>query len=68
MAKNLTLQDCFFREYRKGNVAKANLIDSDFKDLVDQYYSGAINFAEYSRLFYKQALKLIINRLNAYPI
>ena len=68
MAKNLTFQDYFFQEYKKGNVTKANLIDSDFKDLVAQYHSGAINFAEYSKLFYKQALKLIMNRLNVYSI
>lgn len=68
MAKNLTLQDYFLQEYNKGNVSNANLVDSDFADLVDQYYNGIINFAEYSRLFYKQALKLIINRLNVYPI
>jgi len=68
MVRNLTLQDYFLLEYKRGNVAKANLVDSDFADLIQQYYNGTLTFAEYSNQFYKTALKLIMRRTNSYPI
>jgi hypothetical protein len=68
MAKNLTLQDYFLQEYNKGNISKANLVDSDFADLVQQYHNGTLTFAEYSKQFYRTALKLIMRRTNSYPL
>lgn len=61
-------KDYFLQEYKKGNVAKANLVDTDFSDLVELYNSGTITFNEYSRLFYKRAIELIVKRLRIYPI
>ena len=68
MEKHSILEDCFLLEYTRGNVAKANLVDTDFSDLVKQYHSGIINFTEYSKQFYKLALRLITKRTNTYPI
>lgn len=68
MAKSSILEDYFLQEYKKGNIAKANLTDVDFEDLVKQYNSGSINFTTYSNKFYKLALELIIKRVGVYPI
>lgn len=68
MEKHSTLEDYFLQEYRKGNIARANLLDTDFDDLVKQYRNGDIAFIEYSRKFYKRALDLIIKRVGVYPI
>lgn len=68
MEKHLTLEDYFLQEYRKGNIAKANLLDTDFDDLVKQYRNGDITFIEYSKRFYKRALELIMKRVDVYPI
>lgn len=68
MASHLTLEDYFLREYQKGSVARANLVDTDFTELVKKYNNGELTFQEYSNQFYKTALGLIINRVKSYPI
>lgn len=59
----LTLEDLFLEEYHKGNVTKANLVDTDFEVLVKQYNKGDITFNEYYTKFYNLALNLIKQRL-----
>lgn len=59
----LTPEDLFLEEFHKGNVAKANLIDTDFESLVKQYNDGNITFVEYSEQFYTLAVNLIKQRL-----
>lgn len=59
----LTSEDLFLEEYHKGNVSKANLVDTDFEILTKQYNNGNITFAEYRIKFYNLALNLIKQRL-----
>lgn len=59
----LTLEDLFLEEYHKGNITKANLVDTDFEVLVKQYNKGDITFNEYYTKFYNLALNLIKQRL-----
>ena len=59
----LTSEDLFLKEYRKGDVTKANLVDTDFEVLVEQYNKGDITFNEYYTKFYNLALNLIKQRL-----
>lgn len=59
----LTSEDLFLEEYHKGNVTKANLVDTDFEVLAKQYNKGDITFAEYRIKFYNLALNLIKQRL-----
>lgn len=63
MENLMTLEDCFLQEYKNGNITKANLIDNDFEDLVEQYRNGFIDFLEYSEKFYRKALNLIKERI-----
>lgn len=63
MENLLMLEDLFLEEYHKGNVTKANLIDTDFESLVKQYNNCNITFAEYSEQFYTLAVNLIKQRL-----
>lgn len=59
----LTSEDLFLEEYRRGNVTKANLVDTDFEVLTKQYNDGNITFSEYCTKFYNLALNLIKQRL-----
>lgn len=59
----LTSEDLFLEEYHKGNISKANLVDTDFEVLTKQYNNGNITFAEYHIKFYNLALNLIKQRL-----
>lgn len=59
----LMLEDLFLEEYHKGNVTKANLIDTDFEILAKQYNNGDITFNEYCTKFYNLAINLIKQRL-----
>ena len=59
----LTSEDLFLEEYHKGNVTKANLVDTDFEVLAKQYNKGDITFNEYYTKFYNLALNLIKQRL-----
>lgn len=56
-------EDLFLEEFHKGNVSKANLVDTDFESLAKQYNEGNITFAEYSEQFYILAINLIKQRL-----